>query len=140
MSNESVLVKGALTPTLILGAVAMLISSFTRGLHGFYGALLAQCVVVIYFVIHLLVSKITRSMDPIATMAIAMFSYFTKLLFLAIFFIYLAKFTSRETIDRTTFGATAIALTIAWLGGEVRTYLNLKTHLPLPNGDSSKDR
>ena len=138
MSNETTLLKGALTPSLILGSVAMVISFFTKGLHGFYGALLAQCVVAIYFVVHLFVSKLTRNMDPIGTMAIAMFSYFTKLLFLAIFLIVLAKFTSRETIDRTTFGVTAIALTIAWLGGEVRSYLRLKIHLPLPPSDTQK--
>jgi hypothetical protein len=30
------------------------------------------------------------------------------------------------------FGLTAIALTFAWLGGEIRAYLKLKLHLPLP--------
>jgi hypothetical protein len=48
------------------------------------------------------------------------------------FLIILDKFTPEETIDRNSFGISAIALTAAWLGGEIKGYLSLKTHLPLP--------
>jgi hypothetical protein len=68
-----------------------------------------------------------------STMAIAMFSYFAKFLFLGVFFWALGQFVSDEVLDRKTFGATAVALTFAWLGGEIASYLKLKTHLPLPN-------
>jgi hypothetical protein len=69
-------------------------------------------------------------------MALAMFSYFTKLLLVGIFLYVLSTFTPRETIHRTSFGVTAIVLTLAWLGGEIASYTKLRIHLPLP--DSKK--
>lgn len=133
LTNESALLKGALRPTLIVGAVAIIISTFVQGRSGFTGALLAQAVVFIYFVVHISISKISRNLDPMSTMALAMFSYFAKFLLLGAFLWALTTYTSRSTIDRTSFGASAIALTFAWLGGEIASYLKLKTHLPLPH-------
>jgi hypothetical protein len=133
LTNESALLKGALRPTLIVGAVAIIISTFVQGRSGFTGALLAQAVVFIYFVVHIFISKISRNLDPMSTMALAMFSYFAKFLLLGAFLWALTTYTSRSTIDRTSFGASAIALTFAWLGGEIASYSKLKTHLPLPH-------
>jgi fructose-specific phosphotransferase system IIC component len=131
-SNESQLLRGAVRPTLIVGAIAIVAFSVFRGLSGFYGALLAQFIVAIYFVVHILVSRLTRNLDPISTMAMALLSYFAKLFFLGLFLWALAKYTDRDVIDRLSFGVAACALTVAWLGGEVASYLKLKTHLPLP--------
>ena len=131
-SNESQLLRGAVRPTLIVGAIVIVLFSALRGLSGFYGALLAQFIVAIYFVVHILVSRLTRNLDPISTMAMALFSYFAKLFFLGLFLWALAKYTDRDVIDRLSFGVAACALTVAWLGGEVASYLKLKTHLPLP--------
>jgi hypothetical protein len=133
-TNESQLLKGAIRPTLVVGVIAVAISVFLKGLSGFYGALLAQVVVLIYFLVHLFISRISRNLDPMSTMALAMFSYFAKFILLGAFLWLLTKYTSRSTIDRTTFGASAIALTFAWLGGEIASYLKLKTHLSLPHG------
>lgn len=130
--NEKIMVKSALIPTAIIGVFALIISSFVSGQEGFFGALLAQIVVVIFFLVHLLVSKLSRNLDPVATMALALFSYVTKLTGIGTFLIILTKFTPREAIDRTAFGISAIAATAAWLGGEIRGYLSLKTNLPLP--------
>jgi ATP synthase protein I len=131
-SNESQLLRGALLPTFLIGAIAIAISSLFQGLSGFYGALLAQFIVIIYFIIHILISRLARNLDPISTMALALFSYFAKLFFLGLFLWALANFTSRDAIDRVSFGATAVALTAAWLGGEIRSFLKLQVHLPLP--------
>jgi hypothetical protein len=134
-SNESQLLGGALRPTAIVGVIAIIVFAITKGQSGLYGALLAQLIVLIYFVVHLVVSKVSTNLDPISTMALALFSYFAKLFFLGLFLWALAQYTSREAIDRLSFGATAIVLTAAWLGGEVASYLKLKTHLPLPSSD-----
>jgi ATP synthase protein I len=131
-SNESQLLAGALKPTLIIGAIAIALSTFIRGLSGFYGALLAQFIVAIYFVVHILVSRLTRNLDPMSTMAMAMTSYFAKLILLGLFLWALGNFTDREVIDRPSFAISAFAITLAWLGGEIASYLKLKTHLPLP--------
>ena len=92
-TSESAMLKGALLPTIIVGAACIALFSILKGLHGFYGAMVAQVVVVIFFLVHLLISKLSRNLDPMATMALAMFSY---------------------------------------LGGEIKSYLSLKIHLPLP--------
>jgi hypothetical protein len=68
----------------------------------------------------------------VVAIALALFSYFAKLLLLTGFLIALTRLTSRDTIDRASFGITAIALTFAWLGGEIASYLKLRLHLPLP--------
>ena len=132
ITNESALLKAALIPTVIVGIGCVALFSLLRGMHGFYGALVAQVVVVVFFFVHLLVSKLSRNIDPMATMALALFSYVTKLTVIGSFLIILDKFTPEETIDRNSFGISAIALTAAWLGGEIKGYLSLKTHLPLP--------
>jgi len=131
-SNESQLLRGAIRPTLLVGAAAIIVFTAVKGLSGFYGSTLAQVVVFIYFIVHILVSRLTRNLDPISTMAMALFSYFAKLFFLGIFLWALANLTDRQVIDRLSFGISACALTVAWLGGEISSYLKLKTHLPLP--------
>ena len=132
-SNEAQLLRGALIPTFIVGVISIGFSGFLKGLSGLSGALLAQAVVLIYFLVHIFISKISRILDPMSTMALAMFSYFAKFLLLGAFLWALTKYTSRSTIDRASFGISAIALTFAWLGGEIASYLKLKTHLPLPH-------
>ena len=131
-SNESLLLRGAFVPTLIVSLVAIAVSTFIQGDSGFWGALLAQFVVIIFFVIHIAVSRMTRNLDPISTMAMAMFSYFAKLFALGALLWAIAKYTDRATINRTAFGVTAVALTIAWLWGEIASYMKLRLHLPLP--------
>lgn len=139
-NNERIMIKSALIPTIIIGVIALIISSLVSGIDGFFGALLAQFVVVIFFLVHLLVSKLSRNLDPMATMALALLSYVTKLTAIGTFLIILSKLTPREAIDRTSFGIAAIAATAAWLGGEIKGYLSLKTHLPLPENQDRQNQ
>ena len=107
-------------------------STLIRGTSGLFGAVLAQFVVIIFFIIHIAVSRMTRNLDPISTMAMALFSYFAKLFALGVLLWAIAKYTDRSTIDRTSFGITALALTVAWLWGEIASFMKLRIHLPLP--------
>lgn len=103
----------------VFGALAVLFSAGLRGWPGFWGATIGAAVVVIFLAIHLLVSALTKSMDPISTMAMAMFAYFAKVLALAGFLI---AFRGVDFIDRAAFGATAICVTVAWLAAEIRVF------------------
>lgn len=132
MSSERELLRGALTPTLIVGAIALVGSGLYKGVPGFIGALLAQAIVLIFFAAHLVVARMTRDADPMTTMALAMASYFVKLFVFGGFLLAVTKFVPVENCNRTTFGISAIVATFAWLGGEIATYLKLKTHLQLP--------
>ena len=136
-SNEMQLLRGAVKPTAITGLISVIISAIIAGLPGLYGALLAQFIVVIFFAVTLGVSKLSKDLDPLSTMGLALFSYTTKLLFVGLFLFAITNFTERETINRTSFGVAAILLTLSWLGGEIASYMKLRIHLPLP--DSSPD-
>lgn len=127
-----IMMQGALLPSFIVGILGLIISTLVQGRAGLYGALLAQLVVLVFFLVNIGVALMTKSIDPIATMALAMFSYFSKILILGAMMFAIGKFTNNSDINRMSFGLTAIALTFAWLGGEIRAYLKLKLHLPLP--------
>ena len=129
---ERDLIKGALIPSCVVGIIGVAIATLVRGQSGFYAAVLAQLVVVMYFTVHLVVSSISRKLDPLSTFALAIFSYFAKFALLGLGLWLISRFTSRETIDRASFGLVALALTFAWLGGEIRSFLKLQLHLPLP--------
>lgn len=131
-STERSLIRGALIPSFAIGVVGIVIATVVRGKSGLVGALLAQFVVVIFFAVHLGVSALSRKLDPLTTMALAMFSYFAKIAILGLFLWALTNYTSRQSIDRGSFGVVAIAITVAWLGGEIRSFLKLRMHLPLP--------
>jgi ATP synthase protein I len=130
--------QGALIPTFAVGIVGIIAAALIRGKAGLLAALLAQLVVVMYFTVHLVVSAISRKLDPLTTFALAIFSYFAKIALLGVFLWLLTRFTSRETIDRTSFAVVALALTVAWLGGEIRSFLKLQIHLPLPQATTNE--
>jgi hypothetical protein len=90
-------------------------------------------IVVLFFSVHLGISAISKSLDPIATMALAMFSYFAKVMGMGAFLLIITKFTSPATVSRPAFAITALAITAAWLAGEIRAFLKLKLALPLPS-------
>ncbi len=131
-SNEMHLLRGAIIPTAVTGVVSMLASLALAGLPGLYGAILAHFIVVIFFAVTLWVSKLSKNLDPLSTMGVALFSYTTKLLLIGVFLWALTKHTDREAINRTSFGVTAILLSLSWLGGEIASYMKLRIHLPLP--------
>jgi ATP synthase protein I len=139
-SNEAQLLKGAVKPTAITGLISVIVSAIFAGLPGLYGALLAQFIVVIFFAVTLGVSKISKDLDPLSTMGLALFSYTTKLLFVGLFLWAITNFTERQTINRTSFGIAAIVLTLSWLGGEIASYMKLRIHLPLPDSATSKEK
>lgn len=132
MSNERKLLLGAAKPSAILGLISIALFTAINGKAGFLGSLLAQIVVVIYLIVHIGVSKVSHNLDPLSTMAVALASYFVKFFALGFALWFITAHTSRTDIDRTSFGISALAITFAWLGGEIASYLKLKTHLPLP--------
>jgi len=130
--SNSQLWHGALQPALWLTVVSILVSTVATGSDGFFGSLLASFTVVIFFSVSLYVGKLTKNVDPIATMALAMFSYFTKLLLIAGFLIAVTRLTQEDQVNRTAFGVSALTIAAGWLIGETRTFFKLQLHLPLP--------
>lgn len=133
MSTERALLRGAVIPTIIIGLISIALSTWLKGSAGLVGALLAQFVVVIFFAANIGVARLSRDLDPVMTMSLAMFSYMAKVLLLGVFLWLVTTFVSVDTCDRKAFALSAVAATFAWLGGEIRAYLALKLHLQLPD-------
>ena len=137
-ASDTTLWKGAILPASVIAILLIIIMSVINGRSGLLGALLASFTVIIFFSIHLLVSRVSRNLDPMATMALAMFSYFAKVIFMGVFLLLVTKFTDRSTVDRTSFAICAILITMAWLFGEIRSFLKLRVNLPLLKREEDK--
>lgn len=124
--------QGAVIPSVAVSALSILLASLIRGHAGFWGALLAAVTVILFFSVHLVVQRLTKDLDPLTTMAMALFSYFTKILIMGGFLFAVTQWTSPASVDRPSFLACTIAIIIVWLTGEIRAFLKLRLHLPLP--------
>ena len=138
-SSNQAMLRGAAIPAVIVAAVMVVIFTLTSGLSGAVGALLATFTVLIFFSVSLLVGLVTKDADPIGTMALAMLSYFTKLLLMAGLLIAVTRLSAPESVDRRAFGLSALAITLAWLTGEVRAFFRLRLQLPLPQVDDESN-
>ena len=138
VSSDTTLWKGAILPSSVVALFLIITMSVVNGRAGLLGALLASITVIIFFSIHLLVARVSRDLDPIATMALAMFSYFAKVIFMGVFLLLVTKFTERSTVDRPSFAICAILITMAWLFGEIRSFLKLRVNLPLPKREEDR--
>ena len=138
VSSDTTLWKGAILPSSVVALFLIITMSVVNGRSGLLGALLASITVIIFFSIHLLVARISRDLDPMAIMALAMFSYFAKVIFMGVFLLLVTKFTERSTVDRPSFAICAILITMAWLFGEIRSFLKLRVNLPLPKREEDR--
>ena len=138
VSSDTTLWKGAILPSSVVAIFLIITMSVVNGRSGLLGALLASITVLIFFSIHLLVARVSRDLDPMATMALAMFSYFAKVIFMGVFLLLVTKFTDRSTVDRASFAICAILITMAWLFGEIRSFLKLRVNLPLPKREEDR--
>ncbi len=120
-------------PTLVTAVISTIVLSLVNGTSGALGASLASMIVIIFFGIHILVARVSLNLDPMATMALALLSYFFKVISMGIFLFLVTKFTDRSTVDRVSFAICAILIIIVWLSGEIRSFLKLRWQLPLPN-------
>lgn len=132
MSTERALLRGAIIPTSVAAIISIALSTWLKGSAGLVGALLAQLVVVIFFATNIGTARLTRDLDPVMTMSIAMFSYMAKVIMLGVFLFLITTFVPESSCDRKAFALSAVAATFAWLGGEIKAYLGLKLHLQLP--------
>jgi len=130
--SDTNLGKGAIFPALLIATLACVGVSVVKGMSGLLAGLLASLTVFIFFSVHLLVAKISRDLDPTLTMMLAMLSYFAKVFLMGAFLLLVTKFTDRSTVDRASFAICAILITMTWLISEIRSFLRLRLHLPLP--------
>jgi ATP synthase protein I len=121
--------KGAMVPSLITALVALGAGFLFEGLPGFWGSALGAFTVVIFFSVHLFIARLSRSLDPTSTMIVAMLSYMLKISAMAVFLLLVTRLTDPEDIHRPTFAIASLALTAAWLGGEIRAFMKIRLTL-----------
>jgi hypothetical protein len=137
-NNANNLWRGAVIPAAAVAVISILAGSLLKGAPGFWGSLLAGATVILYFSVHLLISKFSENLDPISTMALALLSYVVKIGLMGALLIIVTKTTSPESVDRPTFAISALSITAAWLGGEIRAFVKLRFQLPLPQTKGSE--
>jgi hypothetical protein len=137
-NNANNLWRGAVIPAAAVAVISILAGSLLKGAPGFWGSLLAGATVILYFSVHLLISKFSENLDPISTMALALLSYVAKIGLMGALLIIVTKTTSPESVDRPTFAISALSITAAWLGGEIRAFVKLRFQLPLPQTKGSE--
>lgn len=125
--------KAQLTASSIVGVISIAISFFLKGGPGLVGALFAQFLVLVFFATSLFINRVTRDLEPTLVMVFVMVSYMAKITLFAIFLIAITRLVPESVYSRYAFGLSAIAVALAWLGGEFKSYLGLKLHLELPN-------
>jgi hypothetical protein len=130
--SDTQLWKGAIVPASVVAVLSLIFGALLKGKSGLFGGLLASITVIIFFSVHLLVARISRDLDPMAVMMLAMFSYFAKVIFMGVFLVLITKFTDRSTVDRSSFAISALLITMAWLVGEIRSFMKLRFQMPLP--------
>ena len=130
MSNnrpiEVQLWRGAIVPALTVAVLGNVIAYVVRGISGLIAGIFSLVIVVIFFAVHLAIAKVADRLDPTMVMVLAMGSYIVKVTFMGLFLVLTMKLTESKFLDRPTFAVLAIAITSAWLAGEIRAFLKLK--------------
>jgi len=108
----------SMVPALIVGTLGLVIATVLSGRTGFVAGIFAVLLVFFFLVVHLLVSLAAPRVSPIATMGLAMASYFLKIIAVVLCLFLLEPID----MDKRAFGIIAIATTTTWLAGEIWAY------------------
>ncbi|NGN66198.1 hypothetical protein G5C51_20150 [Streptomyces sp. A7024] len=137
--NGARILKGAAIPTALAGIAAVVISALLAGAKGGIGAGAATVVVLIFFAVGLLALQHYSRKFPALFMGIAMITYTTQLLLLAIV---LAVFKNTDLFNTKAFGLTVLATALVWIIAMGRAHMKLKMLYVEPgSGDQeSKDK
>ena len=108
----------SMVPALIVGTLGLVIATVLSGRAGLVAGIFAVLLVFFFLVVHLLVSLAAPRVSPIATMGLAMASYFLKIIAVVLCLFLLEPID----MDKRAFGIIAIATTTTWLAGEIWAY------------------
>lgn len=131
MNNRNIW-RTAFLPSTLVGLILIVALTFYKGKPGTLGSLLGFSTVIIFFSVHLIVQRISRDIDPIAVMALALFSYFSKVVLMGAFLVIVSKISTPDSVNRASFAISALTVTVIWLAAEIRAFLRLRPQLPLP--------
>jgi ATP synthase protein I len=117
--TAAAMLRAALAPTLLVGAVAVAVAGGVAGAAGVWGALLGLALVVLFFALGLLVLARCAGVDPALVLVIALGLYTAKVVLIGGTFVLLdSTGVLRGFADHLALGMTAIACTLTWTVGE----------------------
>ncbi|WP_067813859.1 hypothetical protein [Actinomadura kijaniata] len=123
-STDARILRGAALPSGLAGIVALVVGLVLAGSKGMLGAALGTITVLAFFTISVVAVSYASKISPQMMFAAAVFSYITKLL---VMFALIAAFKDATAWNPKVFAYTVIALTLVWIGAEIRASLKVKT-------------
>ncbi|GAB3413566.1 hypothetical protein GCM10027569_32880 [Flindersiella endophytica] len=120
------LLRGALLPALVAGALVTLGAGILSGTRGVAGALIGFAVVVLFSGTGLLIMRAVRNTDAMITMMVGLFSYTVRIILFGAAIMVLGAFDTDSWLQRGSFVISVLVCVAAWIGGEVRAYTRLR--------------
>lgn len=116
------LLRGALRPTLVVAALAVVVAAFS-GVTAAWSAALGAVLVLGFFTASLLVMKRTAHLPPTTVMAVVMITYTVKVVVLGV-----VMFVVRGAtwLNGYAAGVTITVCALVWLFFEMRAYKRLR--------------
>lgn len=121
--NDARILRGAAIPTALAGVVAVIISSLAAGVKGGVGAAAATVVVLAFFGLGLFALQHFSRKHPELFMGIALLTYTTQILLLAVV---MGLFKDTTLFHTRAFGLTVLAAALVFTAGLGRTHFRLK--------------
>ena len=115
--SDARILRGAAIAAALAGAVAIVAGFLLGGTKGALGAAIATVVVIAFFSISVVAVSYASKISPQMMFAAAVFSYITKIF---VMFALVAVFQDATAWNPQAFAWTVIALTLAWIGAEIR--------------------
>ncbi len=117
--TAAAMLRAALVPTLLVGALAVAVAAPVGGAEGVWGALLGLALVVVFFALGLLVLARCARVEPALVLLIALGLYAAKVVLIGGAFVLMdSTGVLRGFADHVALGVTAIACTLTWTVGE----------------------
>lgn len=122
-SNDARLFLRALFPTLVAGALAVVVSALVAGGKGALGAVVGVVLVLFVMGLSLVVLQQTAKKYPQLFQMMGLLLYAVQILFVAVF---LMAFKDTDLFDTKAFAFTLLAATLVWIGAQARGYMKAK--------------
>lgn len=130
------LLRGSLPPTLVAGAVCVVVGLFSSP-KAAWSAAFGALLVIFFFGLTLLVMKRTADLAPTTVMIVVMITYTFKVVVLGV-----VMFLLRDVswVSGYAVGVSIIVCAVVWIFFEMRSYKRLRIFAYDPDGAASLDR
>lgn len=119
----SAMLRGSALPTLVIGAVCVVVAAVLAGGKGAWSAALGAALVLVFFSLSLLVMKRTADWEPTAVMAVVLGTYTAKIIALGVAMVLLRD---ADWLSGQALALTVIVCTVVWLAFEMRAFTRMR--------------